>query len=266
MIDVINTTLEEIFGYNTKQSELSEVCKYIKDTFNKKNGYSSIPKEYYPFLSRLISYRKFDYRGDYKPEDIKTFYVGKDEYNNDSIAFFDVNGKHDFLGCTKAIEHWQENKNEEWKHMKDCVIQVCRNLARFRITEKQKSIIFPTKCEITGKTLNSISECHIDHYDDDFSKVVYDWMYVLKQNIQNIQNKSVDIVYELYKIVDSDFKYFKDKRWNKAFIDFHDTHTHLRVVDKKANLEKEKYKPNWDFLKINGYYLEKYAKEKELNK
>ena len=66
----------------------------------------------------------------------------------------------------------------------------------------------------------------------------------------------------MYDLIDSNFKYFNDKKWNRSFIDYHDKHTHLRVVDKKENLHKEKTKPNWEYLKINGYYLEKYEKEK----
>lgn len=266
MIDVIKTPLEEIFGYNTKQSELTEVCKYIASTFNKNKGYRSIPKEYYPFLYKLLSYRKFDSRCEYKPGDIKTFYVGKDEYGNNSIAFFDIEGKHDFIGCISAIKQWQREKNDEWEHMKECVLSLCRNLARFRIVEKRKSIVLPVKCEISGVIIDDLADVHIDHYDDDFSKVAFDWMYNVKRNLEKYTNKLVDIVKVLYDLHDADFKYFKYKKWNRSFIDFHDSHTHLRVTHKNANLGKEKYKPNWDLLKINGYYIEKHAKEKESNR
>lgn len=265
MIDVIKTPLEEIFGYNTKLSELTEVCRYIKNTFVKPK-YSSIPKEYYPFLYKLISYRKFDYRSEYKTGDIKTFYVGKDEYGKNSIAFFDNEGNHDFIGCTKAINQWQKEKVNEWTHMKECVLSMLRNLARIRVKEKRGSIILPVKCEISGKIIDNTDDLHIDHYDDDFSKVAYDWMYCLKQAMQRLfHKKTIDIVKVLYDLHDDDYKYFKDKKWNRSFIDYHDSHTHLRIVCKEANLQKEKYKPNWEFLSPKGYYLEQYAKEKELN-
>lgn len=266
MIDVIKTPLEEIFGYNTKQSELTEVCKYIRNTFNKENGYSSIPKPYYPFLYKLLSYRKFDSRSEYKTGDIRTFYVGKNEYENYSIAFFDIEGKHDFIGCTSAIKEWQKEKNNEWEHMKDCVLGICRNLARFRIKEKRDKIVLPVKCEISGQIIDNIEDIHIDHYDDDFSKVAFSWMLDIKHAQENYKHKHIDIIKTLYDLHDKDFKYFKDKAWNRSFIDYHDGHTHLRVVSNKANLQKEKYKPNWDLLKINGYYIEKYDKEKEFNK
>ncbi len=265
MINVTNTPLEEIFGYNTKQSELIDVCKYIKETFTRPK-YSSIPKEYYPFLYKLMSYRKFDYRGNYKEGDIRTFYVGIDEYGNNSIAFFDINGKHDFLGCMKAIKHWQEEKNNQWEHMKDCIIGVLRNLARFRIKEKRDSIKLPIKCEISGVLIEDMKDLQIDHFDDDFSKVAFDWMYNIKQAMQRkFHKKTIDICYILYKLIDDEHKYFKDKKWNRGFIVFHDTHTHLRVTSKYANQSKEKYKPDWDLLKSNGYYKEQYEKEK-LNK
>lgn len=266
MIDVTKTPLEEIFGYNTKESELKEVCKYILNTYNKKNGYSSIPKEYYPFLYKLLSYRKFDYRGEYKPGDIRTFFVGKDAYGKNSIAFFDIKGQCDFVGCTSAIKNWQKDKQNEWEHMKDCVLGICRNLARFRIKEKRDKIVLPVKCEISGQLIENMEDVHIDHYDDDFSKVAFDWMMNIKRAQERFSHKFIDIIKVIYDMHDKDYKYFKDKNWNKSFIDFHDNHTHLRITHKNANLGKEKYRPNWDLLKINGYYLEKYAKEKELNK
>ena len=261
MIDVTKTPLEEIFGYSTKQSELKDVCDYITKTFVKPR-YTSIPKEYYPFLYKLLSFRTFDYKSNYKEGDIRTFYVGTTEYKNQSIAFFDKNGNHDFLGCTTAIKHWQENKNNEFENMRKCVVQICRNLARFRIVEKQKSINLPIKCEISGVVIDKFEDIQIDHYDDDFSKVVYDWMYALKKLTENHKHKFVDIVKILYDAHDENFKYFKSKKLNRSFIDFHDSHTHLRITHKNANLKKEKYKPTWDFLKINGCYLEKYAQEK----
>lgn len=258
MIDV-----DKLFSYESTANKIKEISDYISKTFVKPQ-YSSIPKEYYPYLYKLLSYRKYDDRGKYKEGDIKTFFVGKTEYGNYSIMFYDNNGYCDSIGCIKAISEWSKEKNLEWENMRGVVIQVLRNIARFSIIEKQNSIIFPITCEISGKTLSNISECHIDHYNKDFAEVTYDWLYNMKILAEKHNNKLVDIIFELYKLIDDNKKYFKDKNWNRSFKNYHDSHTHLRVVSKEANLKREKAKPNWEYLKINGCYIEKYAKESNI--
>ncbi len=258
MIDI-----DKLFSYESSGTKIKEVSDYISKTFRKPK-YSSIPKEYYPFLYKLLSYRKYDDRGKYKEGDIKTFFVGKTEYGKYSIMFYDNNGYCDSIGCTKAISEWSKIKNLEWEYMRGAVIQILRNIARFSVKEKQNTIVFPTKCEISGDMLYDLSECHIDHYDKDFAEVAYDWLYSMKKLAENYNHKWIDIIFELYKMIDDDRKYFKDKKWNRAFKDYHDKHTHLRVVSKKANLKREKTKPNWEFLKINGYCIEKYEKESNI--
>ena len=37
----------------------------------------------------------------------------------------------------------------------------------------------------------------------------------------------------------------------------------IRIVSKEENLKRPKYKPNWEFLKINGNIKEEYAKKHE---
>lgn len=247
MIDVTKTALEEIFGYNTKQSELKEVCKYITSTFIKPK-YSSIPKEYYPFLYKLLSYRKFDYRGEYKEGDIRTFYVGNN-MGNKSIAFFDNEGNHDFIGCTSALNEWQQEKKNKWEYMLNSVRNVLRNISKVAIDKKRSKLVFPTYSEISGSIILTKNDCDIDHYDDDFSKVAFDWMYTVKLNLEKLKRCSIDIVYELYRIIDDEKKYFKDSEWSKAFYDFHNSHTHLRVVLKKENKSRKKHYPDWNLLK-----------------
>ncbi len=258
MIDI-----DRLFSYESTCTKIKEVSDYITKTFRKPN-YSSIPKEYYPFLYKLLTYRKYDDRGNYKEGDIRTFFVGKTEYGNYSIMFYDNNGHCDSIGCTKAIGEWSKEKNLKWENMRGTVIQVLRNIARFSIKEKQSTIIFPTKCEISGKILNDLNECNIDHYDKDFAEVTYDWLYSMKKIAEKRNHKLVDIIFELYKIIDNEKKYFKVDIWNRAFKEYHDSNTHLRVVSKEENLKREKTKPNWECLKINGCYKEQYEKESNI--
>lgn len=254
MIDVVNIPIEKVFGYNTKQTQLKEVEKYILTTFNKENGYRSIPKEYWPFLYKLLSYRKYDSRGQYSDGNIRTFFVGKNDYNKNSIMFYDISGKCDHIGCSNAIGEWQKEKNNYWEEMKRTVLQVLRNIAKYSTNKYKDSLTFPRKSELSDEIINSKNECHIDHYDKEFSELAFDWMMSVKLNIENRTHKLVDIVYELYKIIDDNREYFKSKDWNRAWYKYHNENTHLRAITKKENLSREKIYPNWELLKENGRY------------
>jgi len=251
-------TVEELFDYNSKQKELTDFFNNIKDTYVKPK-YSSIPREYYPYLYKLLSYRIYDKRGDYKEGDIRTFFVAKDAYKNNSIAFYDNDGNFYFLGTTNAIKEWQKQKNLYWDNMLHQVTQICRNIVRPEIKKMKDSIVFPCKCEITGEIIESPDNLHIDHYDKDFSQVVFDWLYALKKYKEKKDKKTCDIVGILYNnFISFDNNMFTYDKLNESFLLYHNSNTHLRKVTKKANLSKEKIRPEWDRLKVNGYYIEKY--------
>lgn len=254
MIDVVNTPIEKVFEYKTRGAQIKEVVDYIKDTYNKENGYTSIPKEYYPFLYKLLSYRRYDSRGDYVEGAIRTFFVGKDAYKHNSIAFYDITGKFDFIGCGNAINEWQKDKNAYWEEMKRAVLQVLRNIAKYSTNKYKESLTFPMKSEISDEIINSKKECHIDHYDKEFSELAFDWLMLLKINLEKKTGKLVDIIYELYKIIDDNREYFNSKDWNRSWYKYHNENTHLRAITKKENLSREKIYPNWELLKENGRY------------
>lgn len=254
MIDVINTSIEKVFDYNTRATQLKEVEKYILTTFNKENGYTSIPKEYYPFLYKLLTYKKYDFRGDYKEGSIRTFFVGKNEYNNNSIMFYDLSGKCDHIGCGSAINEWQKEKNAKWEHMKRSVLQVLRNIAKYETDKYKDGLKFPIKSEISDEIIQSKNDCHIDHYDKEFSQAAFDWLMLAKNNVERKSHKLIDIIYELYNIIDDERKYFKSKEWNRSWWRYHNNNTHLRAITNKENLSREKIYPNWELLKENGKY------------
>lgn len=254
MIDVIHAPIEDTFSYSTRASQLKEVEKYILNTFNKENGYTSIPKEYYPFLCKLLTYKKYDNRGKYSSSEIKTFFVGKNDYKKNSIMFYDVYGKCDHLGCGSAIEEWQKEKNATWEHMKSSVLQVLRNIAKYSTNKYRESLEFPMKSEISDEIINSKYDCHIDHYDKEFSELAFDWLMMIKLNLESKYKRLVDVIYELYNIIDDNKEYFKSRDWNRAWYNYHNSNTHLRAITKKENLSREKIYPNWELLKENGKY------------
>ena len=254
-----NLKLDKIFSYETKTNEIKDICKYIQDTFTKENGYTSIPKQYYPFLYKLLSYRKFDERGNYKEGDIKTFFVGKDAYNHNSIMFYDINNNCDCIGYVHALEQFQKEKNIQWEHERDAVIGVLRNIALVAADKIRNTIIFPVKSEISGEFIYNKKDLHIDHFDKDFSEVAYNWIYLIKKQRERNFKKLDDTIHFLYGLIDKDKKYFdkeKSPNLSKCFYDYHNKNTHLRIVTKTENLSREKQNMPWEYLKLNGKYIE----------
>ena len=254
-----NLKLDKIFSYETKTNEIKDICKYIQDTFTKENGYTSIPKQYYPFLYKLLSYRKFDERSNYKEGDIKTFFVGKDGYNHNSIMFYDNNDNCNCVGYVHALEQFQKEKNIQWEHERDAVIGVLRNIALVAADKIRSTIVFPVKSEISGELIYDKKDLHIDHFDKDFSEIAYNWIYLIKKQRERNFKKLDDTIHFLYGLIDKDKKYFdkeKSPNLSKCFYEYHNKNTHLRIVTKTENLSREKQNMPWDYLKLNGKYIE----------
>ncbi len=254
-----NLKLDKIFSYETKTNEIKDICKYIQDTFTKENGYTSIPKQYYPFLYKLLSYRKFDERSNYKESDIKTFFVGKDGYNHNSIMFYDNNNYCNCIGYVHALEQFQKEKNIQWEHELAAVIGVLRNIALVAADKIRSTIVFPVKSEISGELIYDKNDLHIDHFDKDFSEVAYNWLYLIKKQRERNFKKLDDTIHFLYGLIDKDKKYFdkeKSPNLSKSFYEYHNKNTHLRIVKKTENLSRKKQNMPWEYLKLNGKYIE----------
>lgn len=246
------------FEHGKTRTERKALMDEFKQCCIKNN--KKVPREYWEFLVKLMSYRLADYRSNLTIDDIKVFFIGKNECGNDAICFFDSKNNYNEMGVGKCIDGLTKHDNIVSESKKDDILKVLRNIAHVAVSKYKQNIIYPTTCAISGKTLYGANEVHVDHYDDDFSKVAYDWLYKMKCRVQQIKHKPVDICNYLWDFIDEDKKYFIFRSLNMSFYRYHNTNTHLRVVDARENLKRPKYKPNWDFLKINGYYKEKYAK------
>ena len=234
------------FNHGKTRTERKALMDKFKQCCIKNN--KKVPREYWDFLVKLMSYRLADYRSSLTIDDIKVFFIGKNECGKDTICFFDSKNNYNEMGVGKCIDDLTQHDNIISESKQKDVIKILRNIARVAVSKYKQKIIYPTTCAISGKTLYGANEVHVDHYDDDFSK-----------------HDFVDIFNYLWDFIDEDKKYFSYRSLNLSFYRYHNTHTHLRVVDARENQKRPKYKPNWEFLKINGYYKEQYAKEHESN-
>lgn len=108
------------------------------------------------------------------------------------------------------------------------VIKACREVIRPMIKRMKESIKLPFICPITGEMILDRSEVHIDHYDLTFKELFDEW--VKDKDIERLYG------YTLKSNKDNDTEtYFDNDEICKDFLEFHNQHTHLRAVSRKAN-------------------------------
>lgn len=108
-------------------------------------------------------------------------------------------------------------------------MRACRTSVREVIDEFRKNIQIPFICPITGDEIYNKHDIHVDHYDMTFEDLFYMWL----------ENKDIDYLYsKIQKSSDDNIiePFIDDKDINDDFLKFHNSHTHLRFVSKKANL------------------------------
>lgn len=111
----------------------------------------------------------------------------------------------------------------------DDIKSACRTVVSDIVDNMKKSIKLPFTCPITGEVITDRNKIQIDHYDLTFDELVNLWLI----------DKNIDELYEDVNKSNCDNSCktsFSDGLLAMDFYDFHNKHTHLRAVSKKANL------------------------------
>ena len=204
--------MESSISYNKK--EKTKLCKYILD-----NSDVRVEDKYSRFLMKYI----FPYHPEWKDKEG----VGIDhiEVRPDGL------GKKCFYLIRKdsTVTDISYTSSITPPSKKGQVRAACRTAIRPIIKKVKNMVELPYRCPITGDIITSMDDIHIDHYDMEFNDVFELW----------IKYKDLDWLYKdvMKSTVDgSTITSFKDESIIKDFIEFHNTHTHLRAVSKRANL------------------------------
>ena len=210
--------MESSISYNKK--EKTKLCRYILD-----NSDVRVEDKYSRFLLKYI----FPYHPEWKEKEgvgIDHIEVRPDGYGHK--CFYLIRKDSTVTDISYLTSITPPSKKEQ-------VRAACRTAIRPIIKEIKNSVKLPYRCPITGDIITSMEYIQIDHYDMEFNDVFELW----------IKDKDLDWLYEdvIKSNVDgSTITSFKDESIIKDFIEFHNNHTHLRVVSKKANLSVLKRK------------------------
>ena len=210
--------MESNTNYNKK--EKTKLCKYILD-----NSDVRVEDKYSRFLVKYI----FPYHPEWKEKEgvgIDHIEVRPDGYGHK--CFYLIRKDSTVTDISYLTSITPPSKKEQ-------VRTACRTAIRPIIKDIKNSVKLPYRCPITGDIITSMEDIQIDHYDMEFNDVFELW----------IKDKDLDWLYEdvmKSNIDESTITSFKDESIIKDFIEFHNTHTHLRIVSKKANLSVLKRK------------------------
>lgn len=109
------------------------------------------------------------------------------------------------------------------------VKRACRAVIRPLIEKVRDQIKLPFICPITGETVLDRRNIHIDHYDLTFRELFDEW----------VKGKDMGALYEATRKSNKDNDtntYFDNEEICRDFLEFHNQHTHLRAVSRRANL------------------------------
>lgn len=148
--------------------------------------------------------------------------VGSDGYGGKCFYIIQTDGWKEDISFEAALRP---------RSKKSYINKACRTAVLPIKNKIRDNIEFPFTCPITGEVITDINGIHIDHYDEPFDTVFNMWL----------EDKDIDVLYnstnkQASGVNSGTHAYFVDKDIIADFIDFHNKHTHLRAVSKRANL------------------------------
>lgn len=119
-----------------------------------------------------------------------------------------------------------------------------KSTAKYEVLKAFRTAIYPeikkfklnfkegiTRCQLSGKLIESYQDLHIDHYDEDFKVVVN--LFLKKYN------RTFKDLYK-YVVKKDSVRSFNNQKLIEYFIKFHNSHTNLRFTLKEENLKRKK--------------------------
>lgn len=117
----------------------------------------------------------------------------------------------------------------------DEISAACRRAVESIITEYKFKHVYPTTSDLNGQSIVCPDEAEVDHYDMDFVELVNDWIF---------QNGGEEYIYSKINETEdgSEITEFTDSALVESFIQYHNSHTHLRLITVEENRKRKRKK------------------------
>ncbi|WP_308241684.1 DUF3223 domain-containing protein [Prevotella sp.] len=123
-----------------------------------------------------------------------------------------------------------------WPRKKiDEISYACRRAVEDIVTKYKFNHVYPTISDLSGQIIASSDEAEVDHYDMDFVDLVNNWVYL---------NGGEEYIYSKINETEdgSEITEFTDSELTDSFIQYHNSHSHLRILTIDENRKRKKSK------------------------
>ena len=141
------------------------------------------------------------------------------------------NGEKVDIGYSQLRAHLVDKE----QYMRQNIAAACRTAGKLPSIEPCRDSILkkfkeglPVYSDLSGKSILDKGDFHVDHYNLTFEELVDNWMKI----------KGMEYLYQRINMNEqmSTITKFVDENLVEEFVQYHDQHTHLRVVTKEENL------------------------------
>ena len=117
----------------------------------------------------------------------------------------------------------------------DEISDACRRAVESIIMEYKFKHVYPTTSDLSRQSIVCLDEAEVDHYDMDFVELVNNWVSLNggEEKIYSKINETED---------GSEITEFTDGALVESFIQYHNSHTHLRLITVEENRKRKKKK------------------------
>lgn len=115
----------------------------------------------------------------------------------------------------------------------DEISAACRRAVESIITEYKFKHVYPTTSDLSGLSIECPDEAEVDHYDMDFVELLNNWV---------LQNGGEESIYSKINETEdgSEITEFTDRALIESFVQYHNSHTHLRLITVEENRKRKK--------------------------
>ena len=117
----------------------------------------------------------------------------------------------------------------------DEISDACRRAVESIITEYKFKHVYPTTSDLSGQSILCPDDAEVDHYDMDFVELVSNWVSLNggEEKVHSKINETED---------GSEKTEFTDRALVESFIQYQNSHTHLRLITVEENRKRKKKK------------------------
>ena len=206
----------------TKKS-LAEKCKEILNSYKDGDRLNMFDEEFMiDFFTQLAKSHKL------KEKKIVEVYVRRSKKYRKNLQFWIKREDGTITDISYINCIWPRKKIDE-------ISDACRRAVEDIVTKYKFKHVYPTISDLSGQIITGPDEAEVDHYEMDFVDLVNNWVCL---------NGGEEYIYSKINETEdgSEITEFTDSELTDSFIQYHNSHSHLRILTIDENRKRKKSK------------------------